>query len=88
MMSRTIADFTINRTMMVKDTFISVFPDYGVAPDDGLSMNRTFYNYSNYNAIECRKTADVDKRYFNKQDEFKYYTEELLKAKGMMSNKK
>lgn len=83
-LNKTITDFTMSRNMMVKDTFMSVFPNYGVQPDEKESLNRTFYAWSPWNPIEQKETAKVDKSHFNRLDEFKIYTEELLKAKNMM----
>jgi hypothetical protein len=56
--------------MIVKDTFISVFPDYGVRQDDNEeSMSKTFYRWNKFNPIELKKTTDVSKEYFFKLDE-------------------
>ena len=87
-MNKTITDFTLSRTMQVKDTFMSVFPNYGVQPDEKESLNKTFYAWNAWNPIEQKETAKVDKSNFFKLDEFKVYTEELLKAKNMMGKKK
>ena len=74
--------------MKIKDTFLAVFPNYGVSQDDHASMNKTQHFYSNFNEIEQRKTADIDRAHHFKVDEFKVYTEEYLKAKNMMGVKK
>jgi len=64
----------MNRTFQVKDTFLSVFPNYGVT-EDLLRKQMRFSPYMQHEGI--------DKRYHYKMDQIKNYTENLLRVKNM-----
>ncbi len=77
----------MNRTMFGKDTFLSVFPGYGVTPDKFSSINQNHFVYEDFNDVEHRRTIDVNRSHFLKRDQFKMYTEELLKTSNMRGRK-
>eukprot|EP00347_Sterkiella_histriomuscorum_P010362 403376594 len=77
----------MNRHMRIKDTFLSLFPVYGVSPDRQVSEVQHQMTYSDFNFIEQKQTAKVDRSNFAKRDDFKRYTEELLKTQNMRGRK-
>lgn len=70
----------MNRSMNRKDTFLNLFPSYGVRPDQVDSEVMRTMKYDDFNSIEQRKTIDLDRSHFAKWDEMKKFTEELLKT--------
>ena len=77
----------MNRGLRARDTFLSVFPAYGVRPDQKNSEIQRSYVYNEYNPIEQRKTSELNKFFFYKKDEMKKYTEEWLKTANMRGRK-
>lgn len=77
----------MNRTLKNKDTFLSVFPAYGIKPDQKDSEMHKVYRYDEYHPIEQRKTALPDRTFYHKKDEIKRYTEEWLKTINMRGRK-
>lgn len=78
----------INKSLMLKDTMINVFPSYGIIKDQlQRTENRDQLVYNDYNQLEQRKTVDLNRDHFYKWDDFKKYTEELLKTKNMRGRK-
>jgi hypothetical protein len=71
----------------VKDTFMSVFPGYGVSPDITRTNYMKQHAYNEWNALEGKRTIEVDKRFHNKLDEVKYFTECLLRTADMRGRK-
>jgi hypothetical protein len=78
---------TMNRNLGIKDTFLSLFPSYGVTPDKQESHLRRTFIYDDFNEGEGAKTTSLNRTYFVKRDEMKRYTEELLKTKNMRGRK-
>ena len=73
----------MNRTLRAKDSFLAVFPSYGVIRDSLGSEARMEYRYQQYHDIEMRPTNSPDKEHHLKRDEIKRYTEEWLKTANM-----
>lgn len=67
----------------MNDTFMSLFPQYGVSPDKNQTQVMGTFKYEEWNPIEQRKMIDVPRDNFFKLDETKRYTEELLKTTNM-----
>ncbi|CDW89038.1 UNKNOWN [Stylonychia lemnae] len=77
----------MNRYLRNKDTFVALFPQYGVTKD----LNKTEFmqqmTYEPFNVIEQRDTPNVDRLNFIKRDDAKRYTEEWLKTQNMRGKK-
>jgi hypothetical protein len=71
----------------MRDTFLNLFPAYGVSPDRASTEGMAKLRYDDYNFVEARKTTDVDRSHFAKLDEMKKYTEEWLKTQNMRGKK-
>lgn len=77
----------MNRNMGIKDTFLSLFPSYGVTPDQNETHLRRTFIYDDFNDGEGTLTTSLNRAYFVKRDEMKRYTEELLKTTNMRGRK-
>jgi hypothetical protein len=77
----------MNRSLGKKDTFLSVFPAYGLESDNLVSQHHEQYIYNDFDKLENRKTNSPDKAFYIQKDEMKNYTEEWLKNINMMSKK-
>lgn len=77
----------MNRNLHLKDTFLALFPAYGVSPDRIESEVKNKMKWDNYNRFEQRKTTHLDRKHFAKWDEMKRYTEEWLKTQNMRGKK-
>jgi len=73
--------------MRIKDTFLSLFPAYGVTPDKLQSQVMRSHIYEDFNTIEQTKTTNLNRTFYMKRDDFKMYTEELLKSQNMRGRK-
>lgn len=78
---------TMNRNLRIKDTFLSLFPAYGVTPDKLASQVMYAHTYEEFDPLEQRKTTSLNRTHFAKRDEMKRYTEELLKTQNMRGRK-
>lgn len=78
-------DKTYNRRHKLKNSYITIFPNYGLYKED------TMYATATKSAItpDVHKMADpIDDTYFRKLDHIQRYTEEMLKAANMRMEKK
>lgn len=75
---------TMNRRLKVKNSYITIFPNYG------LYKNTDMFRGTQFQMIGTKldKAEEVDHEYFSKMDYWKKYNEEMLKAKNMRMNKK
>ncbi len=77
----------MNRTLAAKDTFVSLFPAYGVAEDNAQPHQKEKFVYEEFDPAENRRTALPDKRNYKRWDDMKKYTEEWLKNVNMIGKK-
>ena len=76
----------INRGLRGRDTFLDVFPAYGVLPDQKNSEVQRQYVYD-FHPEEQRRTAALDKLFFFKKDDMKQYTEAWLRTTNMIAKR-
>ena len=75
---------TINRRLKINNTYMTVFPMYGLSKNEEMFKTQAFSSIG----TELKHADKVDYTFFNKMDYTKRYTEEMLKAKNMRSSKK
>ncbi len=73
----------LNNKIGQKDTFLNIFPGYGIRPDFQKTCYMLKHSYADWNPEEGHRTIDIDKSFHNKLDEIKIYTEEFLKTSNM-----
>lgn len=76
----------MNRTMKNYDSFLRVFPTYGVLNDKFKSTAKGTWIKTEKNDDGTRTYAP-DRTFFAKMDYTKAYTEEMLKLSNMMKKK-
>ena len=86
------ASTTQNRKLKMRDTFTNIFPNYLHGKPSSKVPSHTHVIYK-YNIIDPEKTAhgslhNIDRTHTHKIDFMKAYTEDVLRMKDMMSNKK
>ena len=78
----------MNKALFQRDTFVNVFPWYGVVPDNlNSTEQKDKFTYDDFNFVEQKKTVDMDKTFYSKLDEIKIFTEDLLKTANMRGRK-
>ena len=81
-----VIDSVVNREHKVKDSFATIFPSYRIY------SNKTTFKSTNQavndEIVNPLYKECVDKTFHNKNDSIKRYTEEMLKAMNMKSEKK
>lgn len=75
---------TMNRRLKVKNSYMTIFPEYG------LHENKKLFRGTQFQTIGTKldRAEPINKEFYTKSDPVKEFYEELLKAKNMMTVKK
>ena len=75
---------TFNRRLKIKNSYMTIFPMYGLQKNQDMFRSTTFESIG----TQLNYADKTDYTYFNKMDHIKRYSEEMLKAANMRMNKK
>lgn len=73
---------SVNVGLRERDSFLSIFPGYGITKDRFEATSKSFYKYPE-KTEEGKATHEVNRDFHHKVDFMKRYTESMLKVKNM-----